>query len=258
MASGQPDLVLMGYGVGDGLQITVESQRALVHHGRCYAVGVPPNLERHLRSLRVECVDLTAGLPPDRPFSDAYLEIAEAILQEVSDDPPVVVLSPGNPLLSNALNRFLMIKARERKLRVQVLPAVSPIDLLVAATGLDVGSFGLQVFDSRRLIGSKRPIDPGVPLFLLQLAGVAATTPGAPLSREPGAYAGLTDALLRWYPADHPVTHLGDGSEPGAARLMTVPLNRFEEIVPQIGTGSTLFVDLVRPASAGRVASDQG
>jgi tetrapyrrole methylase family protein/MazG family protein len=250
VASEQPDLLLMGYGVGDGLQITVESQRALARLGRCYVVGIPPNLERYLRSLHIECVDLTAGLASDRPFADAYLEIAEAILQEVSDDPPVVVLSPGNPLLSNALNRFLMIKARERKLRVQVLPAVSPIDVLVCATGLDVGTFGLQVFDARRLVARGRPIDPGVPLLLLQLAGVAATTPGAPLSRELGAYALLTEALLAWYPVDHPVTHLGDGSEPGAARLTTVPLARFEEIVPQIGTGSTLFVDLVRPANA--------
>lgn len=247
----------MGYGVGDGLQITVESQRVLAHLGRCYAVGIPPNLERYLRSLRVEYVDLTAGLPSSRPFADAYLDIAEAILQEIADDPPVVVLSPGNPLLSNALNRFLMIKARERKLRVQVLPAVSPIDILVCATGLDVGTFGLQVFDARRLVARGRPVDTSVPLFLLQLAGVAATTPGAPLSRDPDAYARLTETLLKWYPVDHPVTHLGDGSEPGAARLTTVPLARFEEIVPHIGTGSTLFVDLVRPASAGRVTSSQ-
>lgn len=247
MASGLPDLMLVGYGVGDGLQLTVESERVLVRLGRCLAIGVPPNLERYLRSLRVECIDLTAGLPADRPFADAYLDLAEAILQEVADDPPVAVLSPGNPLLSNALNRFLMIKARERKLRVQVLPAVSPVDVLVCATGLDVGAFGLQLFDARRLVERERPIDASVPLLLLQLAGVAATTTGEPLSRAPGAYARLTEALLKWYPVDHPVTHLGDGTEPGAARLATVALDRFEEIVPHIGTGSTLFVDLVRP-----------
>jgi hypothetical protein len=248
----------MGYGVGDSLQITVESQRVLARLGRCYAVGVPPNLERYLRSLRVECVDLAAGLPSDRPFADAYLEIAEAILQETLDDPPVVVLSPGNPLLSNALNRFLMIKAREHKLRVQVLPAVSPIDVLVCATGLDVGTFGLQVFDARRVVGRDRPIDPSVPLLLLQLAGVAATAARAPLQPGPEAYAPLIRALSGWYPANHPVTHLGDGSVPGTPRLTTVPLDRFTEIVPHIGTGSTLFVDLVRPASAGRTASNQG
>lgn len=250
MAPGRPDLVLIGYGVSDTLQITVESQRVLARLGRCYAVGLPPNLGRYLRSTRVECIDLTGGLAPDRPYTDAYLEIADAILQEVLDDPPVAVLSPGNPLLSNALNRFLMMKARENKLSVQVLPAVSPVDALVCATGLDVGTFGLQVFDARRVVSRRQPVDPGVPLLLLQLAGVAATVSGAAIPTEPEAYVPLVEALRRSYPADHPVTHLADGTRPGGARLATVPLHRFGDIVPHIGTGSTLFVDLVRQAPA--------
>ena len=240
----KPALVLIGYGVGDTLQITVESQRALAQASTAYAVSLPPNLERYLKSLRVKCVDLAARFAEQRPFAETYLEIADLILQQAQADPSVVLLSPGNPLLSNALNRFLLLKARERELAVQVLAAVSPIDAVVCQTGLDVGTFGLQVFDARRVVAREQRINPEVPLLLLQLAGVAATEPGAPLPSDVDAYAPLGDYLTRFYPPDHTVTHLTYGASGG--RVASVPLNRFSELVPDIGAGSTLFVDLVR------------
>ena len=240
----KPALVLIGYGVSDTLQITVESQRVLARASKAYAVSLPPNLERYLKSLRVTCIDLGERFVEQRPFAEAYLEIADLILQEAQADPPVVLLSPGNPLLSNALNRFLMLKARERKLAVQVLPAVSPIDAVVCQTGLDVGTFGLQVFDARRVVAREQQINPEVPLLLLQLAGVAATEAGVPLPSDADAYAPLGDYLARFYPADHTVTHLTYGANRGG--IASVPLNRFSELVANIGAGSTLFVDLVR------------
>ena len=127
---------------------------------------------------------------------------------------------------------------------MQVLPAVSPIDAVVCRTGLDVGTFGLQVFDARRVVAREQRINPEVPLLLLQLAGVAAAEAGGPLPLDTDAYAALGDYLARFYPPDHTVTHLADGA--GQGHVASVPLNRFSELVPDIGAGSTLFVDLVR------------
>lgn len=242
-----PALVLIGYGVDDTLQITVESQRVLTRHGRAYTISPPPTLSRYLRSLRVACVDLAPRLSTPRPFADAYLDVADAILQQMHDDPPVVLLTPGNPLLSNALNRFLVLRARENKLRVQILPAVSPIDSLICLTALDVGTFGLQVFDARRVVQKAQRVDPGVPLLLLELGGIAAPEEaGRPLSRDPTAYFPLIQHLAQFYPATHPVLHLPAGTDTGSAAPAPVPLARLGELASQVGARSTLFIDRVR------------
>ena len=106
------------------------------------------------------------------------------------------------------------------------------------ATGLDVGSFGLQVFDARRVVSRGRNVDPFVPLLLLQLGAVET-------GHEP-----LITHLLQFYPADHLVTHMADGTVPAIPAITSVPLQRFGEIRPHIGAGSTLFVDRIRPAAS--------
>jgi hypothetical protein len=253
----RPDIVLVGAGVGDTLQLTVETQRALVWAGRAFTVGVSPVVLRHLRSLGVECVDLSSRLAERRPWVEAYTEIAGFILEQAKIDPPVVLLVPGNPLLSNAMGRYVLVRARELGLHVQVLVAVSPVDTFVCQAGLDVGTFGLQVFDARRLVARAVSPNPGVPLLLLQLAGLAAPEAGTGASDDAAAYRPLTDHLARFYPSDHSVTHFSNASDGAIAPFASVPLERFAELVPQIGAGSTLFVDLVPKAGAAAGAASR-
>jgi len=252
MLGGRADLVLIGYGVGDQLQLTVQSSRALARIGRAYALGLPPNLAAYLRSIRVEAVDLVARLPPGQDAATAYLSLAEAILQGVADDPPIAVLTPGSPLLSNAVCRFLVVKARERKIAVRVMPAVSPIDAFITATGLDVGTFGLQVFDARRLVAAPRSPDPTVPLLLLQVGGLANDSGITAARTSTTDLQPLADVLAGSYPPDHPVSHLV--SDTGLAQSVgRVPLSGITGLAPAIRGDSMLFLDLVR-----RAAGDTG
>lgn len=242
----RPALTLAGYGVGDSLQITVESQRALARANRVFAVGLPPNLANLLRMQRVKWVDLSSCFAGGRPFTEAYLDIADTILQQAAEDPPVVLLTAGNPLLSNALNRFLLMKAKERTLATQVLPAVSPIDSLICQVGLDVGTFGLQIFDARRLYAREMPIQPTVPLLLLQVAGIALAETTGPLTPQLEAYRPLADYLGRFYSPGHVVVHLANSSDPMTTAVTAAPLSAFGSLVPSFGSASTLFVDLLR------------
>ena len=63
-----PHIILLGYGVSDSLQLTVESQRILARYGSAYAIGLPPNLDAFLKSQRVRVTDLAAKLAPGREF----------------------------------------------------------------------------------------------------------------------------------------------------------------------------------------------
>ncbi|MGI8925860.1 MAG: SAM-dependent methyltransferase [Tepidiformaceae bacterium] len=247
----RPALILAGYGVGDSLQLTVESQRAMARASRVFSIGLPPNLRALLRAQKVSCVDLAGCFAGARAFGEAYLDIADTVLRHAESDPPVLLLSEGNPLLSNALNRFLLMKAKERKIATQVLAAVSPIDSLICQVGLDVGTFGLQVFDARRLYSREMPVQPSVPLLLLQVAGVAQAETSGAMDPQPGAYRPLTEYLARFYPPTHVVVHLANSSDPQATAVTAAPLDAFDSLVPRFGPASTLFVDLLRqPAAA--------
>ena len=240
------DLYLIGFGVGDSLQITVESQRALTRAGRAYALALPPNLDRYLRGLGIAVVNLDETLRSAQSFEDGYLAVAAVVLRKVHEDPPIALLSPGNPLLSNAIARFILIKARERGLHVQVLAGVSPIDVAVSLTGLDVGTFGLQVFDARRAVARNQLINPAVPLLLLQLAGVGVERPGDDPIERASAYSGLVSFLAKVYPLQHPATHLGWTRENGFV-AQTFPLESLPERSADVRDQSTLFIDRVAP-----------
>ena len=63
IAMATPHLVLIGYGVTDTLQITVEAQRLLARYGSAYSLGLPANLAAFLKSQRVKVTDIASRTP---------------------------------------------------------------------------------------------------------------------------------------------------------------------------------------------------
>ena len=241
-----PDLILLGYGVDDTLQLTVQTQRLLAQIGKVYSVSLPPALARFLKSQRIEIEDLTDRFAPGRPFSECYLDVADHLIRRTVEEQPVCFLSPGNPMFLNSLNRFLFMQAQQRGLEVQVLPGVSLIDAMISDLGLDVGTFGLQVFDARRLVTRRQVLNPAVPLVLVQLAGFSAeAVPELEAPPPEGGYDDLAAYLAQFYPAEHFVTLINREPGQGAARA-TLPLARFGELVTNVRTSSSLFIDAVR------------
>ena len=238
-----PAIIVLGYGVSDTLQLTVEAQRILSRVGSVYALYLPPNLARYLKSQRVSCVDLSDRFGAGRPFADVYLEIVDLILQRTAEERPVVLLTPGNPLFLNAVTRFLVQQARARDLPIRIHPGVSQVDTLVSYLGLDVTTFGLQLFDAQRLVSRRQPVNPAVPLLVLQVAGFAASEAPAAVPPSAGEYAPLADCLARFYAADQPVTLINTSSNGRSPSHVTVQLSRFSELVPHVRPESSLFID---------------
>jgi precorrin-6B methylase 1 len=241
----QPDLILLGYGVDDALQLTVQTQRVLSQAGKVYAVSLPPGLARFLKGQRVQVEDLTDRFQRGRPFADCYLDIADHLFRRAAVEQPVCFLSPGNPLFLNSLNRFIVMQAKQRGLSVQTYPGVSQVDAIISDIGLDVATFGLQMFDARRLVERAQSINPAVPLIVLQVAGFSVESVGA----GPTDYAPLGNYLARFYPASHLVTLLNrePGSPPARA---TLPLSRLGELVQHVVPSSSLFIDGLRRSQA--------
>ena len=247
-----PHLILLGYGVTDSLQLTVESQRILARYGNAYALGLPANLEAFLKSQRVKVTDLSTRLAPGRPFADAYLEIAHELIAKTATERPVIFLAPGNPLMFNAVGRYLAMEGRRLGLSVHSAPALSPLDLVISGLGLDVSTFGLQVFDATRVVARRIELNTAVPALLMHLDGFgSANVPGAETARNLGP---LAAHLARCYPADHVATIVT--LDVAGMRLANVALNRLASAGGELQPGAHLFLDLVRaaPSSQGTPA----
>lgn len=237
-----PHLILLGYGITDSLQLTVESQRALARFGNAYALGVPANLGAYLKAQRVKVTDISSHLSPGRAYADAYLEVATFLLNRTAQERPVLFLSPGNPVIFNSIGRYLVAEGRRLGLSVQVIPAVSQLDLVVAALGLDVAAAGLQVFDAGRLAVSQHGPNAAIPALVMNLA--AAGQAAVPSANVPGLDLGpLAARLLAAYPAEHPAI-LVQADERGTS-LAPLPLGRLAAVAPRVTPGMHLFLPIV-------------
>lgn len=238
----QPELVLAGFGTSSPLQISLEAHQAAVRSGRVLALGLPGRLGDALTRQGVE-ITMLDHLFEGQPFADAYAAVAQTVLARAEADPPAVFLTQGNPLLLNAINRYLFSEAGKRGIAVRVYPAVSPIDVVVSELGIDVGRVGLQTISARGLVARPAALNPNVPLLLLQLAGLV----GDGQSAE--AYGALVETLRRSYPDIQPVTLCNMPGDGGMGRA-TATLARFGELVPHIDTSSCLFIDITQKVAS--------
>ena len=246
-----PHLILIGYGVSDSLQLTVEAQRVLSRYGGAYSIGVAPNLAAFLKSQRVKVTDLAERLAPGREFAEAYLDIANFLVERTAEERPVIFLGPGHPMIFNAIGRYLAMEGKRLGLGVQVVPGVSQLDLVVGGIGLDVSTFGLQVFDATRLVSRRIPLNPQVPAILMNLAGFGSTSVAT--AEDVPAIEPLVAYLAGCYPADHSATVVV--LSPDGVSVASTPLSNLPKVAAQLRAGSHLFLDLVRPQQRGTPAS---
>lgn len=241
-----PHMILAGFGVTDSLQLSVETQRTLARYGSAYALGAGPNLLQFLKSQRVKVTDLTERIVPGRPYADSYLEVAHFLVERTAHERPVVVLAPGHPLMFNAITRYLAAEGKRLELTVQVLPGISPLDAIIGGVGLDVSTFGLQVFDCTRLVERRLPINPAVPAILMHAgsAGLASPSEGNAPNLEP-----LVRYLAPCYPEGHVATVI-NLTESGMA-VAPARLSALAQLAAQLQPTSHLFIDMVRQQPTG-------
>ena len=237
-----PHLVLLGYGVADSLQFTIEAQRAIGRATTVYAIAPPPSLAAHLKSLRIKLVDLAERLATG---PEGALDVADFLLRRAALEPPAVLISPGNPLFLNSVARLLLQAANERSIAVTLVPGVSVLDTVISDLGLDVTTRGLQIFEARHLLGLRHQPNPRVPLLVLEMGALPLGFPQA----EPAAvHHAFHDHLAAHYPAEHAVTLITETTGRGAFARKTVHLRDLPTILHDAPTDSTLFLDIVPKA----------
>lgn len=238
-----PALIIAGFGSVAALQLTLETQQLAVRAGKVIAIGLPPRIASLLKRQGVGLTELDDAFEAV-DSAVAYARVAETVLATAAQDPPVLFLSQGSPLLLNSITRYLAVEARARNLSVLILPGVSPVDAVVADLGIDVGGSGLQIIAARGFIDRPDLINPGMPLLLLEA--------GASLSSGDGSgREALPASLRRRYPETQPITALKPSAN-GLTRK-TARLSRFHELEAALEPSASLFVDVAR----GRPANEE-
>ncbi len=228
-------LVLVGFGVGDQFQITIQAQRMLNQHGFSFGIGIPPRLKKLLDSWNIEVEELDDRLDADLPWEDRLLDVADVVLGQTEVERPVLFLVPENPLFFNSLSRFLVAEGRAREVRVTVVPGTSQLDVLVNELGIDIAARGLQVLEASQFAAGKNPCHSSSPAVLFGLAALA----------ESGSFDSLKKRLSHIYSPDHPVTLFTAATRDGGAVRATVLVSDFDELVGHITGLSSLYVQHV-------------
>jgi hypothetical protein len=246
MQKSRPALILVGFGVDNGLQLTIEGQRAVSAAEHVYSIGLPEVLRSQFRSSRIPVTDLDDRFKEGDDYAAAYLDVADYVLKQAAIEPPVALLVPGNPMFQNTLSRFLVQIARQRRIAVQIFPSVSIVDALISDIGLDVTAGGLQIFDARRLVRRAWTINVRIPLFVLALGGLFEGADNASSRAE--SLGALGAQLGRFYPQGHAVTLVTRSTGRGEIGHSTVQLRRLADLAPHVTLSSALFVDVFREA----------
>ncbi len=146
-------------------------------------------------------------------FQDVYRYMAETLLSEAARE-PLVFAVPGHPLVAEEAVRLVLQEGPRRGLKVDVLPAMSFLDVVCAALGLDPVN-GLHLVDGLRL-DRQKPV-PGVANIVFQV-----------YSRLVASDVKLT--LMEYYPETHPVTVIRAAGVPDLERIEEHPLYELDRL----------------------------
>jgi hypothetical protein len=239
-AARTPDIILAGLGARDRAELSVEVQRLLTRVGRAFALGLTPGLRTLMASMRVHVTELDGHFAPGKAFGQVYADVASTVLQQTALEKPVVLLTRGNPMFMNTVCRTLVIEGRRLGLNVQVLPGISLVDTLVNDIGIDVGIYGLQVFDAHWLTLRRLPLSSKVPALILNMEGFGLES--VPANGATRSFDPLLDHLECHYQRDHAVTMIRTGPSGGLAfeRRSLHALREAQDLLPSL---TCLFLD---------------
>ncbi|MDK2887353.1 MAG: tetrapyrrole methylase family protein / MazG family protein [Thermoanaerobacter sp.] len=148
-----------------------------------------------------------------RDFQEIYRRMADTLFREAAGG-PLVFAVPGHPLVAEETVGIILEEGPRRGLKVEVLPAMSFVDVICSALGLDPAG-GLHLVDGLRL-DQQEPV-PGVGNIIFQV-----------YSRLVASDVKL--ALMEYYPDSHPVMVIRAAGVPGLERIEKHPLYELDRL----------------------------
>jgi uroporphyrin-III C-methyltransferase len=195
-------LTLVGTGIAAGAHLTAEARNALEAADEVLYVVTNAVAGADLERLNPNARSLLELYRDGVPRSEIYSEMARRIVERAQAGKRVCAAFYGHPgILARPAHEARRL-AGEAGVEVQMLPAVSALDCLVADLGIDPGDLGLQSYEATEFLTHGRRPDPTAALVLWQLHLIGQRIWG---QTPDNGLDVLADYLLRWYATQHEV-----------------------------------------------------
>ncbi len=258
-STGRPDqkprLYLLGAGVSFPEHLTLQTLEILGACNRICSNLPQSDLDLLPGNLRSKCRSLWSIYQENRNRTENYEDVSQAVLRAADTEPPVAWLTPGHPLIFDSVSQNLLKSGRERGWNVQVEPAISCVDTILAEVGYDPAN-GLLIYEAYSLVMQRLPMIPSSATLLLQPSAF-----GSDLTHYQSQWAPdltpLRDYLLHYFNPAHPCAFVRSHSLQGAPpQICWKPLGELASASADDIAGSTLFVPSAQ--SAGSATPKQG
>ncbi len=227
-------ITVLGLGPGDPDLLTraawnrISSARELVLRTREHPVvpALPENI-------RVESFDRFYRDAAD--FQEVYDRIVARLLELGNRPEGVIYAVPGHPLVAESTVTELLRRARNERLRLQIIDGLSFVEPTLTALGLDLLP-QTAIVDALEIAAVHYPLfPPDAPALLAQLY-------------SPAVAADVKLTLMEAYPDEHPV-YLVHAAGSGSSAVEQLPLHELDRS-SQIGALTTLYVPALGPATS--------
>ena len=235
------DIYLAGLGMYDLRQVTLETMEALRSANAIYHLS---DRHRELCDINPNTHDLSeVYLQPGKRRAEIYDNLASYVVDAASKQASIVLALDGNPMFFSDISWKTVAVARQRGLRVEVLPGVSSIDVLPGQLGFDPGDLGLQIFEATQLVLYQMPINAYSSSLVLQVGYFFQHVTTVPPTRQQGAYDRLTKHLQRFFPDDHPAIFIHSAySREARTVVFSTSVVSIDDCRNEIKPGMTLYL----------------
>jgi tetrapyrrole methylase family protein/MazG family protein len=244
--STQADLYILGAGVWFPEHLTGQTIRILTACKRICSNLPQEDLDSLPPGLRAKCTSLWQLYQENRDRSENYKMVAQAVLDAVAVERPVAWMTPGHPLIFDSVSQALLELAPQQGWKVEVVPAISCIDTVLAQLGYDPAG-GLVVYEATSLVGQKLPLLPWFATLLLQPSAFGSSLTHYS-SRWTPDLTPLRDHLLNFYPATHRCAFVRSYSpRVGPSQVSWWELGNLTSAEFDVLAGTTLFIPGAQP-----------
>ena len=238
-------LTVVGSGIAAVRHATQEACFHIAHADKVYFLVVDPLTREWILRLNPAAESLSVHLVPGREREISFRGMVEQIAQAVYEGGRVVAIFYGHPGVFVQPSHMAIQRLRAEGYEAVMLPGISTEDCLIADLGVDLSQSGYLCYEASNFLACNKQPDPAAALILWQIGVIGQVKVG--IGRPDGLQV-LTERLLKFYPADHPVTIYESASLPVCDTLVhKIPLSQLSACT--VSPVSTLFIPPASEAS---------
>lgn len=237
------DLIVVGLGIKDLAQMTLESQAHILSADKILYLGMQPDVHiPELYSWGARSVQSILELYVDGDIDDKnYQSLLNATLEASAQFPKVVLLVPGHPRIGVTLVQQLI--NHKTKYCLTVLPGISSFDTMINDLERDPLEKGSIVIDANRMLLFDMTWSSTLDCYIYHVCSVGTRRVYIHDARKANDWKTLKTHLLKIYP-ENCIVHLISSStaENQKNQKFSASLSELERLMEHVHFGTTLFI----------------